>query len=58
MKLIHCADLHLASPMESRLSPEKAKQRRTELYRTFDRIADYGVENGVSAILIAGDIFG
>ncbi len=57
MKLIHCADLHLASPMESRLSPEKAKQRRTELYRTFDRIADYGVENGVSAILIAGDIF-
>ena len=28
MKLIHCADLHLDSPMESNLSAEQAKERK------------------------------
>ena len=57
MKFIHTADLHLASEMESRLTPEKAKQRRAELLATFGRMADYAVENGVAAILLCGDIF-
>ena len=57
MKFIHTADLHLASEMESRLSPEKAKQRRRELFETFKRLAAYAEDEGVTAILLCGDIF-
>ena len=57
MRIIHCADLHLDAKMESRLGPEKAKQRREELLHTWDRMAAYAVEHGVSVILIAGDLF-
>ena len=57
MKLIHCADLHLDSRMETHMSPEQATKRRSEILGTFARIADYAKENGVAAILIAGDLF-
>ena len=57
MKFIHCADLHLASPLESRFSPEKARKRRNELFDTFARLADKAEAEGVCAVLIAGDIF-
>ena len=57
MKLIHCADLHLDSRMETHMSPEQATKRRNEILGTFSRIADYAKENGVAAILIAGDLF-
>lgn len=57
MKLIHTADLHLASEMESRLSPEKAKLRRKELFETFERMADYAEKENVTAILLCGDVF-
>lgn len=57
MKLIHCADLHLDSPMESNLSPEKARERKGEILSTFAALVRLADENGVSAILIAGDLF-
>ena len=57
IRLIHTADLHLDSKMESNLSPEKAKQRREELLDTFARMVDFAEEQGVSAVLIAGDLF-
>lgn len=57
MRLIHTADLHLASEMESRLTPEKARMRRKELSDTFKRIADYAEKEAVAAVLISGDIF-
>ena len=57
MRFIHCADLHLASKLESRFSPEKAKIRRRELFETFRRIADDAETQGVRAVLISGDIF-
>lgn len=57
MKLIHTADLHLDSKMESNLSPEKARQRQGELLDTFARLADFAAENEVTAILLAGDVF-
>ncbi len=57
MKLIHCADLHLDSRMETHMSAEKATRRRSEILGAFARIADYAKENGVAAILIAGDLF-
>ncbi len=57
MRLIHCADLHLASKLESRLTPEQAKQRRNELFESFRRLADEAVRSEVQAVLICGDIF-
>ena len=57
MKLIHCADLHLDSAMTTHLSPDKAKERKNELLDTYLRMVGYAKENGVGAILIAGDMF-
>ena len=57
MKFIHCADLHLASALDSRLSKEKARLRRRELLDTFERLAERAREEKVTAVLIAGDIF-
>lgn len=57
MKIIHCADIHLDSRMLANLEERKARQRREEILHTFLKMIDYAVENGVEAILIAGDLF-
>lgn len=57
MKLIHCADLHLDSPMETNLSPEKARERKREILSAFAELVRHAAQSGVSAILIAGDLF-
>lgn len=57
MKIIHCADLHLDSKMESNLSKEKASERRDELMQTFIKMIDYAKSNEVSVIIISGDMF-
>ncbi|WP_035768178.1 metallophosphoesterase family protein [Butyrivibrio sp. NC2002] len=57
MKIIHCADMHLDSKMNGNLDKEKAKERKYELLATFLRMVDYARENGVKAIIIAGDLF-
>ena len=57
MKLIHCADLHLDSKLNTNLDREQAKTRRDELLRNFERLASYASEKDVRAILIAGDLF-
>lgn len=57
MKIIHCADLHLDSKMETNLSPAKAKERKKEILYTFERMVDYAAGHGVTAIIIAGDMF-
>lgn len=57
MKLIHCADIHLGSPLESVSDSEKRKQRQSELRSAFSRLVDRAAELGVSAILISGDLF-
>lgn len=57
MKIIHCADLHLDSPMTSNLTKEKAKERKAELLNTFDRMLRYAACNQVGAVIIAGDLF-
>lgn len=57
MKLIHCADLHLDSPMESNLSGEQARERKNEILSTFAKVVRLADEGGVSAILISGDLF-
>lgn len=57
MKLIHCADIHLGSPMNATLDADKAKQRKNELLQTFERLVSYAAKENVRAILIAGDMF-
>lgn len=57
MKFIHCADLHLDSKLESNIGKEKAKERRNEILLTFESIVHFAKKEGVTAILIAGDMF-
>ena len=57
MKLLHCADIHLDSVMESNLMPEQAKERKRELLLGFADMVRYGAEHDVRAVLIAGDLF-
>lgn len=57
MKIIHCADLHLDSPFAFLDDRTKVSERRAELVRAFQDMVDYGVRQGVSAVLIAGDLF-
>ncbi len=57
MKLIHCADLHLDSSLTANLEKEKAGERNRELLRNWERLSDYAVTNGISHILVAGDLF-
>lgn len=57
MRIIHCADLHLDSRMETNLTQEMAAKRRLEILNTFEKMVDYAVETGVRVIIIAGDLF-
>ena len=56
MKFIHCADLHLNSRIET-LSSDRAKIRREEIMRTFERLCDYAAKEKITAVILAGDIF-
>ena len=57
MKLIHCSDIHLDSRMETTLSAKQAQERNNEICTTFTRMISYAVENDVSVVMIAGDMF-
>ncbi len=56
MKFIHTADLHLDSKIDG-IPSEKSKTRREEIVRTFEKLVDFASENGVRAVIIAGDMF-
>lgn len=56
MKIIHTGDIHLGAALKN-LPPEKARMRKAELAETFRRLCLYARENGVSVVLIAGDLF-
>ncbi|WP_031552040.1 metallophosphoesterase family protein [Oribacterium sp. FC2011] len=57
MKIIHCADLHLDSRLNTHLDEKRAKERRQELLGTWLRLLEYASKQQVSAILISGDMF-
>lgn len=57
IKIIHCADLHLDSPMETHLTEKQASVRNTELIHAFQRLTRYAEDNAVCAVIIAGDLF-
>jgi len=56
VKIIHCADLHLDSPMAS-FPKEVAAKRKEELLLGFRRMVEYAVANNIKTILISGDLF-
>lgn len=57
IKIIHCADVHLGSKMDSRLPAEKAVERRAEVREAFRDMVRYASDNGVKIILLSGDVF-
>ena len=57
MKIIHTADIHLGSKMDSRFNKEISDERKAELRSTFKRMVDYAKQHDVRAILLCGDIF-
>ncbi len=56
IKILHCADLHLDSPLTS-LGAQKAEQRRNELRAAFTSLIMSVKMNDVNFLLIAGDLF-
>lgn len=57
MKLLHAADLHLGSKLDSVFPKAIADKRRAEVRASFQRMIEYAEENGISVILLAGDVF-
>ena len=54
MKFIHCADIHLDSPLQG---VANAKLRRQELFDALCRMFVYAQNINVDGIIIAGDLF-
>ena len=57
MKFIHTSDLHIGSPLTSRLSPDKVRERKNELMATFEGMIEEAVYQKAVAFIIAGDMF-
>ena len=57
MKILHTSDIHIDSPLTSRLPADKVRQRRRELLSNFARLVDEARANSAKAIIIAGDLF-
>lgn len=54
MKIIHTGDIHLDSPLVGVKNPEA---RRHELLTALAGMAEYANNNGISAVVVAGDLF-
>ena len=57
MRIIHTSDIHLDSPLTSRLPSDKVRERRRELLHGFGRLVEEAKALGAGAIIIAGDLF-
>ncbi len=57
MKIIHTSDLHINSPLDTRLSPDKVRKRQRELIETLSRMAEEAERLGAEIFIIAGDLF-
>lgn len=57
MKILHCADLHMDSPMETHMTREQAAKRNAEILMSFQRMTEYAENENVRVVLIAGDLF-
>ncbi len=56
MRIIHTSDIHLDSPMTTRLTHTEATARKREISAGFRRIIDTATA-GYDAVIIAGDLF-
>ena len=56
MKIIHTGDIHIGAAMKS-LPPDKTDLRKREIMDGFKNLAAFARDNGVQAVLIAGDLF-
>ena len=57
MKILHCADIHLDSPMETHMTREQAATRNTEILKSFQRMTEYAAREKIKLVVIAGDFF-
>ena len=57
MRILHTSDIHLDSPLTSRLPVEKVRERRRELLTGFGRMVEEARQMKVGAMIIAGDLF-
>lgn len=57
MKFLHTSDLHIGSPLTSRLSQDKVRERKNELMSSFERMIEEAVYQKAVAFIIAGDMF-
>lgn len=57
MRIIHTSDIHLDSPLTSRLPQAQVRERRRELLAGFGRLVEEANALSVEAIIIAGDLF-
>jgi exonuclease SbcD len=59
MRFIHCADIHLDSPLRGLevYAGAPANEMRRATRRAFARLVDLALERSVDFVLIAGDIF-
>ena len=55
IKILHTADVHLGR--EFIFLREKGREHRNQLLRTFERVIDLAINEKVSILLIAGDLF-
>ncbi len=57
MKIIHTSDIHISSPLTTRLSPTQARERGREIIASFRQMTLDAIDGGASAVIIAGDLF-
>jgi len=57
MKFIHCADLHLSSPLTANLPPKKAERIHAGIFYALESLIDKAKKSSISLIVIAGDLF-
>lgn len=57
MKILHTADIHIGSPMTSRLPSSKIRERRRELLSNFTDLVNEAKKERIGALIIAGDLF-
>lgn len=57
MKILHCADIHLDSALNTNLSLKQAAKRRNEILLSFTKMVEYAKHEQVNIIMISGDLF-
>jgi len=54
---LHCADIHLDSPLHGLARYEGAPEMENATRKSFESLVDFAIENDVDAVVIAGDLY-